>query len=78
MDASLGNTNLHQLSTAQQLAYDSILEQMKTHSVNLLHGITGSGKTQIYAALIEQAIQSNQQALYMLPEIALTAQMKVY
>ena len=75
VDLSLGNTNLHQLSAAQQLAYDSILEQMKTHSVNLLHGITGSGKTQIYAALIEHAIQSNQQALYMLPEIALTAQM---
>lgn len=75
VDVSLGNTNLHQLSAAQQLAYDSILEQMKTHSVNLLHGITGSGKTQIYAALIENAIQSNQQALYMLPEIALTAQM---
>ena len=75
VDTSLGNTNLHQLSAAQQLAYDSILEQMKTHSVNLLHGITGSGKTQIYAALIENAIQSNEQALYMLPEIALTAQM---
>ena len=75
VDVSLGNANLHQLSAQQQLAYDSIVEQMKTHSVNLLHGITGSGKTQIYAALIEQAIQSNQQALYMLPEIALTAQM---
>ena len=75
VDLSLGNTHLHQLSVAQQLAYDSILEQMKTHSVNLLHGITGSGKTQIYAALIEHAIQTNQQALYMLPEIALTAQM---
>ena len=75
VDASRGNANLHQLSTGQQLAYDSMIEQMKTHSVNLLHGVTGSGKTQIYAALIEQAIQSNQQALYMLPEIALTAQM---
>jgi primosomal protein N' (replication factor Y) len=75
VDLSLGNANLHQLSPQQQLAFDSITEQMKTHSVNLLHGITGSGKTQIYAALIEKAIQSNQQALYMLPEIALTAQM---
>ena len=75
VDESLGNTNLHHLSAAQQLAYDSMVEQMKTHSVNLLHGVTGSGKTQIYAALIEHAIQSNQQALYMLPEIALTAQM---
>ncbi|MFZ4103486.1 MAG: replication restart helicase PriA [Sediminibacterium sp.] len=75
VDESLGNTNLHHLSAAQQLAYDSMVEQMKTHSVNLLHGVTGSGKTQIYASLIEHAIQSNQQALYMLPEIALTAQM---
>jgi primosomal protein N' (replication factor Y) len=75
VDASMGNTNLHQLSSGQQLALDSIVEQMKTHSVNLLHGVTGSGKTQIYAALIEHAIQTNQQALYMLPEIALTAQM---
>jgi len=75
VDESLGSINLHQLSAAQQLAYDSIVEQMKTHSVNLLHGVTGSGKTQIYVALIEHAIQSNQQALYMLPEIALTAQM---
>ena len=75
VDASLGNTNLHKLSAAQQLAYNFILEQMKTHSVNVLHGITGSGKTQVYAALIEHAIQSNEQALYMLPEIALTAQM---
>jgi len=75
VDESLGNTNLHHLSAAQQLAYDSMVEQMKTHSVNLLHGVTGSGKTQIYAALIEHTIQSNQQALYMLPEIALTAQM---
>jgi len=75
VDASMGNTNLHQLSSGQQLAYESIVEQMKSHAVNLLHGVTGSGKTQIYAALIEHAIQSNQQALYMLPEIALTAQM---
>ena len=75
VDESSGNTNLHHLSAAQQLAYDSMVEQMKTHSVNLLHGVTGSGKTQIYAALIEHTIQSNQQAMYMLPEIALTAQM---
>lgn len=75
VDLNLGNANLHELSFHQKLAFESIVEQMKTHAVNLLHGITGSGKTQIYAALIDQAIQSNQQALYMLPEIALTAQM---
>ncbi len=49
--------------------------QLLTHPVGLLHGITGSGKTQIYVALINEVIQQNKQALYMLPEIALTAQM---
>jgi primosomal protein N' (replication factor Y) len=75
VDLNLGNAHLHTLSAKQQIAFDAMEAQMKTHAVNLLHGITGSGKTQIYAALIEQVIQSNQQALYMLPEIALTAQM---
>lgn len=75
VDINTGNAHLHALSPKQQIAFDAMEAQMKTHSVNLLHGITGSGKTQIYAALIEQVVQSNQQALYMLPEIALTAQM---
>jgi primosomal protein N' (replication factor Y) len=70
-----GNHQLHALSDQQQIAFNDIKTQLNTHSVHLLHGITGSGKTQIYVALINQLIQQGQQALYMLPEIALTAQM---
>jgi primosomal protein N' (replication factor Y) len=71
----LGNSTLHTLSEYQQKAFESILEQLPNHPVHLLHGITGSGKTQIFVALINAFIQNDQQALYMLPEIALTAQM---
>jgi primosomal protein N' (replication factor Y) len=62
------------LSNKQQETLDQIRAQLKTHTVCLLHGVTGSGKTQIYIKLIEEAIQKGQQALYLLPEIALTAQ----
>ena len=73
--ASLGDQSLHTLSEYQKNAFDSIITQLNTNPVHLLHGITGSGKTQIYVALINTLIQQDQQALYMLPEIALTAQM---
>ena len=62
------------LSPAQQAAYDSIDEAFGQRSVCLLHGITSSGKTQIYIRQIEAAIRQGQQALYLLPEIALTSQ----
>jgi primosomal protein N' (replication factor Y) len=74
-DGLAGNDQLHQLSAQQQIALEDVKAQLKTHSVHLLHGITGSGKTQIYVALINELIEEGQQALYMLPEIALTAQM---
>jgi primosomal protein N' (replication factor Y) len=74
-DGAIGEQSLHKLSTQQQEAFDSIKEQFKTHPVHLLHGITGSGKTQIYVALINELVKQGAQALYMLPEIALTAQM---
>ncbi len=74
-DPSTGNQDFHQLSDHQLAAFQSIQTQLATHPVHLLHGITGSGKTQIYVALIKKIIQQNKQALYMLPEIALTAQM---
>jgi primosomal protein N' (replication factor Y) len=70
-----GEKLIHTLSPQQQVAFSSIKEQFKTHQVHLLHGITGSGKTQIYVALINELIKQGEQALYMLPEIALTAQM---
>ena len=74
-DPNTGNTALHSFSEKQKEALASVQAQLLTHPVGLLHGITGSGKTQIYVALINEVIQQNKQALYMLPEIALTAQM---
>ena len=62
------------LSEAQSLAYSQIQEELTRKEVVLLHGITASGKTQIYIKLIEQAIAAGGQALFLLPEIALTTQ----
>lgn len=62
------------LSPAQQTAFDEINKAFNEKNVCLLHGVTSSGKTQVYIKLIEQYIQQGKQVLYMLPEIALTAQ----
>ena len=63
------------LSAAQQDAYNGILMQMMKKNVTLLHGVTGSGKTELYIHLIQQTLERKQQVLYLLPEIALTVQM---
>jgi primosomal protein N' (replication factor Y) len=62
------------LSSVQQTAFEEIQNAFKEKQVCLLHGATASGKTQLYIKLIEQYIQQGKQVLYMLPEIALTAQ----
>ena len=62
------------LSMPQQDAYNQILLQMVKKNVVLLHGVTSSGKTELYIHLIKQAIDKHEQVLYLLPEIALTVQ----
>lgn len=62
------------LSEAQAKAFDDIDKQFEQKDVVLLHGVTASGKTQLYIKLIEKAIASGGQVLFLLPEIALTTQ----
>ena len=66
---------IKQLNNAQQEAYNHILLSMMKKPVTLLHGVTSSGKTEIYIHLIQQALERKEQVLYLLPEIALTVQM---
>ena len=64
-----------ELSAAQQIAYDAINYILKQKEVCLLHGVTSSGKTEIYTKIIEDYLEKDQQVLYLLPEIALTTQL---
>lgn len=66
---------IKKLNNAQQTAYNSILMSMMKKPVTLLHGVTSSGKTEIYIHLIQRALDRKEQVLYLLPEIALTVQM---
>lgn len=64
------------LNEAQQEAYNQILFSFLSKNVTLLHGVTSSGKTEIYIHLIKQALERHEQVLYLLPEIALTVQIR--
>ncbi|MFM7731279.1 MAG: primosomal protein N' [Flavobacteriales bacterium] len=65
----------HGLSEAQQLALTQIRSGFGDKQVALLHGVTSSGKTEIYSALIEERIAKGEQVLFLVPEIALTTQL---
>jgi len=62
------------LSETQEKARNEILKGFEEHTATLLHGVTGSGKTEIYIDLIRKAMEGGSQVLYLLPEIALTTQ----
>ena len=64
-----------ELSAAQATALQQVRQSFTTKNVCLLHGVTSSGKTQLYIKLIEEYYQQGKQVLYLLPEIALTSQM---
>ncbi len=63
-----------ELTAAQQKAFAEVKNELDQKPVCLLHGVTSSGKTNIYIRLIEEYIKQGKQVLYMLPEIALTSQ----
>lgn len=70
----IADTPVVLLSEEQERAMREIVRSFETYSATLLHGVTGSGKTEIYINLIKKAIESDTQTLYLLPEIALTTQ----
>lgn len=68
-------SNFKELSESQQIALTEIRTSFEKHSVSLLHGVTGSGKTEIYVELIREQLEKGNQVLFLLPEIALTTQL---
>ena len=69
------DSDLKALNEHQSKALDTIVQNFKNEKVALLHGVTSSGKTEVYVKLIEQCLNAGRQALYLLPEIALTTQL---
>ncbi len=63
------------LNNYQIKALQQIKKSFDNHNVTLLHGVTSSGKTEVYSKLIEDVLSQNKQVLYLLPEIALTTQL---
>ena len=75
LDLEWSKTQLPQLSEAQTTAYDAIREGLSEKRVALLHGVTSSGKTEIYTHLIEERLSRGEDVLFLVPEISLTTQL---
>lgn len=71
----LQTINMPTLTKEQQAAYWKILDSFDEKAISLLHGVTSSGKTEIYITLINEMLRNNKQVLYLVPEIALTTQL---
>ena len=69
------NESSKQLNEHQETALEQIEESFQNQNITLLHGVTSSGKTEIYVKLIEKILKQKKQVLYLLPEIALTTQL---
>jgi primosomal protein N' (replication factor Y) len=76
-DPDMDGQPLHTLNKEQEGALEKIREQFASHQTVLLHGVTSSGKTELYIHLIREMLDRGKQVLYMLPEIALTTQIIV-
>ena len=74
LDPAADEADLIILSEVQQMALDAIRQSFTDKDVTLLHGVTSSGKTEIYIKLIKETIDKGKQVLFLVPEIALTAQ----